>query len=80
MKSNTKKVQPVGKEGAIKHIVYDLSLPLEERRKKAVIYESLSSAAKSLGVSDSTLFNSRKVGKRVKTKKGEFAIRILSGN
>lgn len=78
MKSATKKVQAIGSEGAVAHIVYDLSLPLEERKAKAKRFHSTIAAARYLGVSDNVIINKRKVGKRIKKGDKYYAVRIAS--
>lgn len=54
-------------EGETTHRILDLSLPLEERLKKAVTMPSAQATADFLAVNIETIFNNRKVGKRVKS-------------
>lgn len=77
MKVN-KKIQPIGKEGAIPHIVYDLSLPLEQRKAKAMRFDSLTATARFLGVNDNRIINHRKVGKQLKVGEKIYAVRLAS--
>ena len=79
MRGKVKRVQPVGKQGAIAHIVYDLSLPLEERIKKQLHFDSLKEVSKFLGVGETKIGYNRSVGKRIFAKENWWAVRIKKG-
>lgn len=66
-------------EGETTHRILDLSLPLEERLKKAVTMPSAQATADYLKCGVETIFNNRKVGKRVKSNvDGKlYAIRLV---
>lgn len=66
-------------EGETTHRILDLSLPLEERLKKAVTMPSAQATADYLAVNIETIFNNRKVGKRVKSNITNklYAVRIV---
>lgn len=66
-------------EGETTHKILDLSLPLEERLKKAVTMPSAQATANYLRLGIETIFNNRKVGKRVKSNvDGKlYAIRLV---
>ena len=66
-------------EGENTHKILDLSLPLEERLKKAVTMPSAKATADYLKVHLETIFNNRQVGKRVKSNvDGKlYAIRLV---
>jgi len=66
-------------EGETTHRILDLSLPLEERLKKAVTMPSAQATADYLAVGIETVFNNRKVGKRIKSNiTGKlYAVRIV---
>ena len=61
---------------AIPHIVYDLSLPLDERKKKAKVFPSRVDAAKFLGTTEKYLARRLSPGKRVESNGKQYAIRI----
>jgi hypothetical protein len=64
-------------ENAVPHILYDLSLPLPERKDKAVVYRTSREVALFLGINYSKVSYYRVPGRRVKGKDGkEYAIRI----
>jgi hypothetical protein len=63
-------------ENAIPHIVYDLSLPLEERKKNAKIFPSRVDAARYLGTTEKYIARRLKPGTRVESNGKEYAIRI----
>ena len=65
-------------DNAIPHIVYDLSLPLEQRRKEAQVFGSIKDTADYLGISEKTVVYNAKPGKRVAAKGKEFAIRVCT--
>ena len=69
-------------EGETHHKILDLSLPLEERLKKAVTMPSAQATANYLRVGIETIFNNRKVGKRVKSNVDNklYAIRLVKNN
>ena len=63
-------------ENAIPHIVYDLSLPLDERRAKAKIFPSRIDAARALGTTEKFIARRLSPGKRVESNGKQYAIRI----
>ena len=69
-------------EGENYHRILDLSLPLEERLKKAVTMPSAQATADFLKVGIETVFNNRKVGKRIKSNvTGKlYAVRVVKNN
>lgn len=64
------------------HRILDLSLPLEERLRKAVTMPSAQATADFLKVGIETVFNNRKVGKRIKSNvTGKlYAVRLVKLN
>ena len=69
----------LGIENAMPHILYDLSLPLKERREKALLFRSIGEAARYLGKSNQTVVNNREPGKRIKCRRGkEYAVRVAT--
>lgn len=64
------------------HRILDLSLPLEERLKKSVTMPSAQATADFLKVGIETVFNNRKVGKRIKSNvTGKlYAVRLVKNN
>lgn len=66
-------------ENSLEHRILDLSLPLEERLKKAVTMPSAQATADYLAVGIETIFNNRKVGKRIKSNIDNklYAVRIV---
>lgn len=62
------------------HRILDLSLPLEERLKKAVTMPSAQTTADFLGVKVQTVFANRTVGKKIKSRLNnkEYAIRVVN--
>lgn len=68
-------------ENATPHIVYDLSLPLEERKQKAVVFRTAKDVALFLGINYASVTHYRQRGKRVEGKDGKlYAIRIYHEN
>lgn len=62
---------------AEKHVVFDLSLPMPERREKAKVYPSLAKVAEALGVSNTKVYKYRQPGTRMKAADGKmYAIRV----
>lgn len=62
------------------HVLLDLSLPLEERIAKAVVFRSLKRVAEFLGCAPTTAYKYRQPGKRWKAADGkEYAIRVAYG-
>ena len=66
-------------ENAIPHIVYDLSLPLEERKKNAKVFPSRVDAARYLGTTEKFIARRLSPGKRIESNGKEYAIRIYHG-
>lgn len=66
-----------GLENAVPHVVYDLSIPLPERREQAMIFRTSKDVALFLGINYNQVSYYRQIGKRVTGKDGkEYAIRI----
>jgi hypothetical protein len=66
-------------ENAISYLVYDLSLPLEERPTKAMLFRTGADVALYLGINATRLPYIRIPGKKVRGKDGEiYAVRIAS--
>lgn len=64
-------------ENAVPHVLYDVSLPLEERRAKALHFKCLKDVGNFLGKPYNQLYPLRKPGIRIKGKDGkEYALRI----
>lgn len=64
-------------ENAISYLLYDLSLPLEERPAKAVFFSKGVDVANFLGINATRLPYVRVQGKKVKGKDGKiYAVRI----
>lgn len=61
---------------AVPHVVYDLSLPLEERREKAQVFKSAAAAANWLGMPPNKLFDIRIPGRRAYKNGKAYAVRI----
>jgi hypothetical protein len=69
----------LGLENAQPHVIYDLSLSLQERKEKAQLFRSASYLSRHFGCKASTIISYREPGKRFKDKAGkEWAIRIAS--
>jgi len=66
-------------ENAISYLLYDLSLPLEERPRKAVLFRTGADVALFLGINATRLPYIRIPGKKVKGKDRKiYAVRIAS--
>lgn len=64
-------------DNAVPHLLYDLSIPLPERRKKAKEFKSLKDVGNFLGRPYNQLYPLRKPGCRIMGKDGkEYALRI----
>ena len=64
-------------DNKVPHILYDLSLPLEERKDKAVVFPSARHVADFLGVTSSRIMQTRMPGKKVQGRDGKiYAVRI----
>lgn len=65
-------------ENAVPHILYDLSLPIEERKKQAIEFPSAKHVANFLGMPYTQIYGLRHPGKRVKHRVTgkEYAVRI----
>lgn len=62
---------------AERHVVFDLSIPMPERRQKAKVYPSLAKVAEALGVSTSKVYKYRQPGTQMKAADGKlYAIRV----
>jgi hypothetical protein len=61
---------------AVPHLVYDLSIPLPERREKAMWFKSGHAAANWLGIPPKRLYTARAAGHRVTKDGKQYAIRI----
>lgn len=67
----------LGIENSEPHVIYDLSLPLPERREKALVFRSINYVARFLGVSKGMVVDYRFPGKRIKDRNGkEWAVRL----
>lgn len=66
-------------EEGLKHIVYDLSIEnLEERKAKAIPFDTANQVAAYLGINVDIVFRNRMVGKKVKAlNKKQYAIRVI---
>ena len=72
--------QNIDPDNAAPHVVFDLSIPLPERRDKAMVYPSSNKAAEALGVAHTTLYKYRQRGKRLRAADGkEYAVRLAYG-
>ena len=60
----------------VPHLVYDLSLPLPERRETAMKFKSAAAAANWLGIAPKRLFDIRMPGKRAYKDGKAYAVRI----
>jgi hypothetical protein len=66
-------------ENAQVHVIYDLSLSLQERKEKAQLFRNASYLARHFGCKPCRIISHREPGKRFKDKAGkEWAIRIAS--
>jgi len=66
-------------ENAISYLLYDLSLPLEERPSKAMLFRTGADVALFLGINATRLPYIRIPGKKVRGKDGKiYAVRIAS--
>lgn len=64
-------------DNAVPHVLYDLSLPLPERKEQAMVFKSLKDLSNYLGKPYNQLYAFRHPGTRVKARGGKFyAIRI----
>lgn len=65
-------------ENAIPHVLYDVSLPIEERKIKAIEFPSAKHAANFLGIPPNQIYALRTPGKRVRHRSSgkEYAVRI----
>lgn len=65
-------------EQPVPHLVYDLSIPLEERKAKAVKFRSAHAAANWLGIPPNRMYKARVPGHRVQRKQDGkwYAVRI----
>lgn len=62
------------------HVVFDLSLPMKERREQARVFGSLAKAADYMRCAPTTAYKYRQPGKRWKAADGkEYAIRVAYG-
>lgn len=62
----------------IAHVVYDLSLPIEERKSKAKVFGSIKDTADYLGISEKRVVSNAKPGKRIEVNGRQFAIRVCT--
>jgi len=64
-------------EGGVKHIIYDLSLPLHLRKSKAIVFATTIAAANFLGVTPKKIYHNRTPGKKIIGRDGKpYAVRI----
>ncbi len=68
-------------ENSVPHILYDVSLPIEERKQKAIEFPSAKHVANFLGMPYNQIYALRQPGKRVKHRLTgkEYAVRIKKG-
>lgn len=66
-------------EEGLRHIVYDLSIEnIEERKAKAIPFDTANQVADYLGIKVETVFRNRIVGKKViALNKKQYAIRVI---
>lgn len=66
-------------EEGLKHIVYDLSIKnLDERKAKAIPFDTANQVAAYLGIKVDIVFRNRMVGKKVTAlNKKQYAIRVI---
>ena len=68
-------------DNSVPHVIYDLELPLEERRAKAIYFKTCRQVALFLGCEYRKVHNYRQIGKRIKGKDGKtYAIRIAKAS
>lgn len=67
---------PLFSDQAVPHVVYDLSLPLPERREKAIVFKSGHAAANWLGIPPKALYDIRIPGRRAYKDGKAYAVRI----
>jgi hypothetical protein len=60
----------------IKHLVYDLSLPLPERRERVMVFKSGHAAANWLGIPPNRIYKVRVPGHKVQKGGKWYAVRI----
>jgi len=66
-------------ENSVPHWLYDLSLPLAERREKRVLFRTAKDVALFVGIMYSSVTHFRKPGNRVQGKDGKlYAIRLAT--
>ena len=63
-------------DNSVPHVVYDLTLPLEERRKNAISFRTGRQAAQFLGIKERYLHRLVKPGKRIERNGKLYAVRI----
>jgi hypothetical protein len=60
----------------VQHLVYDLSIPLPERKEKAMVFKSGHAAANWLGIPPNRLYKARVPGHKVQKEGKWYAVRI----
>ena len=64
-------------DNKVPHILYDLSIPLPDRKDKAVVYPSARHVADFLGTTSHRIMHVRQPGKRITGRDGKiYAVRI----
>lgn len=63
-------------DAPVPHMVYDLSIPLPERKEKAIKFKSAHAAANWLGIPPKKLFDVRIPGRKVYKDGKAYAVRI----
>ena len=64
-------------DNKVPHILYDLSIPLPDRKYKAVVYPSARHVADFLGTTSHRIMQVRQPGKRITGRDGKiYAVRI----
>jgi hypothetical protein len=67
----------LGLENSMPHVIYDLSLPLPERKEKAIVFQSVNALMRHFRCGRERIIDCRLPGKRFKDRNGkEWAIRI----
>lgn len=66
-------------ESELKHILYDLSIEdVEERRRKAKVFDTANEVADYLGINVDIIFRNRVIGKKVTAlNKKQYAVRVI---
>ena len=71
-------MEPLFSDEPVPHILYDLSLPMPERREKAMLFKSGHAAANWLGMPPKSLYACRVPGRRAYKDGKAYAVRIAA--